>query len=99
MKVILNTNVLRFPLAISAEEAMRFYKYQADKHEVLMVMAANWREIEEPGEEGWFEELGPDEFEGEDFFIEFSAARLELWPRQTKRWIVQTRKKVLWRMQ
>lgn len=99
MKVILCTEVIKFPKRISAREALDFYEYEAEMHDILMVMAAHWRENPEPGEEDWFEELGVDDFEVEDFLEEFSEATLELWARQTKGWIVQTRKEVLWMSQ
>ena len=81
MKLSLNINVLEFPIRVSAVEALNFYRYEAEKHDILMVVAANWRENPEPGEEDWFEELGPDEFEVNDFLDEFSGATFELWVR------------------
>ena len=66
---------------VSAIEAWNFYRHETDKHEVLMVMAAYWRENPEPDEEDWFEELGSDEFDLEDFLDEFSDATFELWMR------------------
>ena len=81
MRLSLNVMVLEFPIRVSAIEALNFYRHEIAKHDVLMVMAAGWRENPEPGEEDWFEELGADEFEVEDFLDEFSDATFELWVR------------------
>jgi hypothetical protein len=79
MKVSFSSGVVKFPIQLSPIEALNFYRHEPEKHDVLMVMAANWRQCPEPGEEDWFEELGPDEFEDEDFLDEFATATLQLW--------------------
>lgn len=46
-----------------------------------MVVAAGWRTNVGPGEDDWFEELGSEEFEAEDFLQDFSDAEFQLWGR------------------
>jgi hypothetical protein len=81
MKVSLRTNIWKFPILLSPIEALNFYRHELEKHGILMVVAAEWRENPETGEEHWFEELTPDEFEDEGFLDEFSTATIQLWMR------------------
>ena len=81
MKIIIRTAIARFPKRISPTEAINFYRYEPEKHQVLMVMAAHWRITPEPGEEDWFEELTADEFEDEDFLETFADADVKLFVR------------------
>jgi len=81
MKLSFETKVIRFPKHISAIEALNFFRHQTGKHDVLVVMAADWRENPEPSEESWFEELTADEFEDEEFLDEFAEANIQLWMR------------------
>jgi hypothetical protein len=81
MKLSINIGVLEFPIQVSAIEALNFFRHETAKHDVLMVVAAGWRENPEMGEEDWFEELTADEFEDEDFLDQFQTALLQLWMR------------------
>jgi len=78
MKITLETKIIQFPKRISLEEALDFYRNQAGKHDILMVMAGGWRVNPEPCEEDWFEELTADEFEDEDFLEDFAEAAIQL---------------------
>jgi hypothetical protein len=80
MKLLLEKKVMTFPIQLTAIEALNFYRHESSKHEFLMVVAAGWREEPELGEEDWFEELGPDEFD-EDFLNNFDGATIQLWMR------------------
>src|SRR5215469_15073620 len=71
----------RPPKRISITEALDFYQNQEYLHERMMIVAAGWRSNSEPGEEDWFEELGQEEFEAEDFFDDFADAEFQLWVR------------------
>jgi hypothetical protein len=73
---------LRFPMSITPAQALSFHQNHPELHDLLMVMAADWRTNPEPGEEDWFEELTADEFDTEDFLTDFSEARLQLWLRR-----------------
>lgn len=81
MKLIVEIKVQRFPKGISTEEALNFHRMEVRKHNILMVMAAHWRECPEQGEEDWFEELTADELDDEDFIEDFRTATLQLWMR------------------
>jgi hypothetical protein len=81
MKLAIHCKVEIFPKRISVREALDFYQRQRHWHGILMVVGAGWRLEMEPGEEDWFEELGPEEFEDEDFLEEFADAELQLWTR------------------
>ncbi|HZY62693.1 MAG TPA: hypothetical protein VFE38_09215 [Edaphobacter sp.] len=71
----------RLPRRISIKEALDFHENQQHLHDVLMVVAAGWRSNIEAGEEDWFEELGAEEFEAEDFLEDFAEAKFQLWVR------------------
>lgn len=71
----------RFPKRISITEAFNFYQNQRHLHEGLVVVAVGWRSNPEHGEEDWYEELGQDEFEAEDFLEDFADAKFQLWLR------------------
>jgi hypothetical protein len=73
---------LRFPMSVTPAQALSFHQNHAELHDLLMVMAADWLTNPEPGEEDWFLELTPDEFDDEDFLIHFAEARLQLWLRR-----------------
>ena len=45
MRFSFSSGVVKFPIPLSPIEALNFYRYEPEKHGVLMVMAANWREI------------------------------------------------------
>jgi hypothetical protein len=81
MKQVIQTRIERFPKRISIQEALHFYTYQSHLHDILMVMATGWLTNPEPREEFWFLELGPDEFEEEDFLEDFADADFEIWVR------------------
>ena len=81
MNIKNRTIELRFPMSLTPAQALNFHLNHIDLHDLLMVMATDWRVNPEPGEEDWFEELTADEFEDEDFIADFSDARLQLWVR------------------
>jgi hypothetical protein len=72
---------MRFPRAISPEEALHFYLREPQMHDLLMVVAADWLTNPESGEEDWFLELTEDELGSEDFLEDFREARLQFWAR------------------
>lgn len=77
----LPTLVLEFPLRISAESALGVHLLQKQFGQMgILIMAANWQDNPEPGEEDWFVELTSDELDDEDFLEDFAEAPFELWP-------------------
>ena len=81
MKLSLTVNIEHFPKEISAFDALIFHRNESEKHNVLMVVAKGWRDNPETGEEDWFEELTCDEFDSEDFLLDFQEATFQLWMR------------------
>jgi hypothetical protein len=71
---------IKLPVAINIQTALAVYHLQR-RHRIsaVHIMAADWQENPEHGEEDWFVELTSDELEAEDFLEDFAEARFELW--------------------
>jgi hypothetical protein len=79
--ITLRLTVSQFPISLSKQQALEFWRNYPHLHGRYMIMGASWRSDEFPGEEGWFEELGADELESDHFQDDFAEAKLQLWPR------------------